>query len=450
MKLSLIGPSYQVNRAADQQRTVNLIPTPLEPGNERTGWIFRDVGGLRVFSTAAAPIRGLQVAAGRLFVVSSDQLYEVDSNGVATARMTLHTSSGRVGVAYNGVSLFVSDADHLYLFNLADNTSSDSEFPGRARIDYLNQRILFVFRDSQRFGWTDLISGTINAISFASAESSPDNLVSVIVDHLEALLFGENSGEPWQNTPSAAIFERNSGGVWAIGTPAEFSLARIDGATFFVASTENGQGGVYRMNVYQPVPISTAWVENKLAGLDLSEAAAYTYEDDRSKFYCLNVPGLDTTLVYDTWTSQWHERCEWVNGAYQKHRATCHAYAFGKHLFGSDDGIVYEMTPQASNNAGEVLLRERISPTLQSGARARIHPDRIALDCDRGNGGEVMMRYSTDGARRWAKWKRKSLGAIGKYAKLVQFKRPNAGRDYVVHFRCTDDVPFNPVEAFIE
>lgn len=28
------------------QRTVNLMPVPLEPGNERAGWVFRDVSGL--------------------------------------------------------------------------------------------------------------------------------------------------------------------------------------------------------------------------------------------------------------------------------------------------------------------------------------------------------------------------------------------------------------------
>jgi hypothetical protein len=42
-----IGPSYNLDsRPASVQRTVNLMPVPNEPGNERAGWVFRDVPGL--------------------------------------------------------------------------------------------------------------------------------------------------------------------------------------------------------------------------------------------------------------------------------------------------------------------------------------------------------------------------------------------------------------------
>jgi hypothetical protein len=44
---TFIGPSYNLeSRPASVQRTVNLVPVPLEPGNERSGWVFRDVPGL--------------------------------------------------------------------------------------------------------------------------------------------------------------------------------------------------------------------------------------------------------------------------------------------------------------------------------------------------------------------------------------------------------------------
>lgn len=45
--MNLIGPSYQLeSREASVQRTVNMVPVPLEPGNERSPWAFRDVPGL--------------------------------------------------------------------------------------------------------------------------------------------------------------------------------------------------------------------------------------------------------------------------------------------------------------------------------------------------------------------------------------------------------------------
>jgi hypothetical protein len=45
--MNLIGPSYSLeSRPASVQRTVNMIPVPLEPGNERAGFVFKDVPGL--------------------------------------------------------------------------------------------------------------------------------------------------------------------------------------------------------------------------------------------------------------------------------------------------------------------------------------------------------------------------------------------------------------------
>ena len=47
MQTPFIGPSYNLDsRPASVQRTINLIPVPLEPGNERAPWVLKDVPGL--------------------------------------------------------------------------------------------------------------------------------------------------------------------------------------------------------------------------------------------------------------------------------------------------------------------------------------------------------------------------------------------------------------------
>lgn len=52
--LQLIGPSYNLeSRPASVQRTINMMPVPLEPGNERTAWVFKDVPGLSEFRDAS-------------------------------------------------------------------------------------------------------------------------------------------------------------------------------------------------------------------------------------------------------------------------------------------------------------------------------------------------------------------------------------------------------------
>jgi hypothetical protein len=47
VEIPFVGPSYNLeSRPASVQRTINLVPVPQEPGNERTAWVFKDVPGL--------------------------------------------------------------------------------------------------------------------------------------------------------------------------------------------------------------------------------------------------------------------------------------------------------------------------------------------------------------------------------------------------------------------
>lgn len=445
--MSFVGPSYHLrSHPASQQRTIGLIPVPVEPGNERTLWIFKDVPGLAQFCNAGAAIRGMHEINGRAFVVAGNKLYELNGSGNKTELGTLISSTGFVGMDSTGTELCVSDAAILYVLNLSSNVLESVPFPGRAKIAYLNQRILFVHRESQKFGWTALNDATtIGALSFASAESSPDDLIGIVVDHSEALLFGSKTGEPWQNTTSSAIFDRNTGGVWDVGAVAEHSIQKIDSGTFWLARTGNGQGTVYKLNGYQPQRISTQAIEELMTGLDLSEASAYTYEDEKSSFYCINVPGHNTTLVFDVFSGQWHERAELTNGLFAQHRATCHVFAFGEHLFGAADGIIYRSDHTLSSNDGDPLVRDRITPLVSTPGRKRVHPSEFWLDCERGTGGQVMFRYSINGGRTWSSWKTKSVGAIGVFNKQLRWRRLNSGKDFIVQVRCTDNVPFNPV-----
>lgn len=449
MSIPFVGPSYNLSsRPAGIQRTINMIPVPIEPGNERSSWTFKDVPGLTEFADLGAPVRGMEIVAERAFVVAGSTLYELMSDGSFVSRGTLYTSEGFVGMAGNGPQLAISDASRIYTLTLTGNLWQSAVFPGRAKIGYLNQRILFVYRDSQQFGWTGLTDAQdIDALDFASAESSPDNLVGIEIDHLEAFLFGVSTCEPWQNTTSTAVFERNSGGISEVGAASEFSIKKIDNSIFWLASTKNGRGAVYRMNVYQPQRVSTDAIEEKFVGVDLSGASAFTLEYQKNSLYCLNIPGLDTTFVYDVFSGQWHEWADFSNGEYTQHRGTCHMYAHGYNLLGSDSGKVYRLDPDSHQNDGDTLVRDRIMPTSATPYRDRIHPSEFTLDCERGTGGQVAMRYSIDGGNNWTSWKTKSLGELGVFNRLVRWRRLASGRDLVVHVRCTDNVPFNPVSG---
>jgi len=452
MSLPFVGPSYQLrSRTADVQRTIGMVPVPIEPANARSLWTFKDVPGLVEAHDLGGPIRGAKNVNGRPFVVAGNKLYELTANGTAVDSGAISSASGRVGMAFNTTQLVISDGLFLYVKSLSGGSIKTIQFPGKAGIDYINQYIVFVYRDSQQFGWTALGDATdIDALDFASAESSPDNIVGLIVDHRELLLLGADSTEDWLNTGSSAVFERNQGVAIEDGAASEAAIAKLDGSVYWLTASSRGQGAVLRLQGYQPQRVSTQAIEEMLSGLDLSQATAFTYEDERSAFYCLNVPGLETTLVFDAFTNQWHERAELVNGETKPWRATTHLFAFGHHLVGADDGKLYRLDPGVSNNAGDPLLRERVMPVSATPMRDRVHFSRFALDCDRGTGGTVQMRYSTDGGRRWSEWKTRHLGDTGVFHRTVQLRRLSAGRDLVMHVRCTDDVPFNPISGVAE
>jgi hypothetical protein len=189
---------------------------------------------------------------------------------------------------------------------------------------------------------------------------------------------------------------------------------------------------------------------------DRSGAVAYTYQQDGHSFYCLNVPGLATTWVYDVAAGEWHERAELVDGEYTQHRGTCHAYAFGKHLIGAADGKIYSYDPLANTNNGDVLVRDRISPHMSNPGYEKQYFKILQIDCAVGAGladgsaPSLQMRYSDDGGIAWGNWRAASMGVIGSRTTRAIFRRLGGGRDRVWQIRTTDDVAFSIVGANVE
>jgi hypothetical protein len=186
-------------------------------------------------------------------------------------------------------------------------------------------------------------------------------------------------------------------------------------------------------------------------GGDISQAIAYTYQQRGHAFYVLKVPGMNTCWAYDVASGLWHERADFVNGDYVKHRASFHAYCYGKNLVGSyEDGIIYELDPTAYTNAGDTLVRDRISPHYAQKSLKRTFFGAFELDCTVGvEDGTVSMRISNDGGLNWGNW-RDATVATGKTKGRVKWNRNGSARDRVWHVRCTDNMPFAIIDAAIE
>jgi len=461
MKTPILGQSYVARspNAADSLM-VNLFPEVTQEGKE-PGWLQR-APGLRLLATiGTGPIRGVWAFASDAlvaFVVSGSQLYKIDTSYNATLLGAV-SGTGPVSMADNGTQLFVACNPDGYIYNNATNVFAqitDPDFPGANIVGYLDGYFVFTEPNSQRVWVTSLLDGTsVDPLDFASAEGSPDGLVSLIVDHREVWLYGNNSVEVWYNSGASDFpLQRIQGAFNEIGCAATFSVAKMDNGLFWLGSDARGRGIVYRANGYNGQRISTHAVEWQIQSYgDISNAIAYTYQQDGHSFYVLTFPSAGKTWVYDVATQAWHERASGDDNQY-RHRSNCQMTFANEIIVGDfENGNLYafDLTVYSDNGAIQKWLRSwRALPPGQNTLKRTTHHS-LQLDCESGVGlitgqgsnPQVMLRWSDDGGNTWSSEHWSSMGGIGEYNRRVFWRRLGMTlklRDRVYEISGTDPV----------
>jgi hypothetical protein len=257
-------------------------------------------------------------------------------------------------------------------------------------VGYLNGYFVFNEPNSQRLWITELLDGTsIDPLDFASAEGSPDGLVSLLISHREAWLFGTNSIEVWYDS-GAADFPLTpvQGAFNEIGCIAAFSVAKLDNGIFWLGADARGRGIVYRASGYTATRISTHAIEWQIQQYaDMTDAIAYTYQQDGHAFYVLIFPSANTTWVYDVATSAWHERAAFVNGSYTRHRSNCQMSFSNEIVVGDHEiGNIYAFDLDVFTDNGDVqkwLRSWRALPTGTNDLNRTAHHS-LQLDAETG------------------------------------------------------------------
>lgn len=402
-----------------------------------------------------------------LFIVTDDKLYSVNALGDRTERGTLITRRGTVGMKIGLNQLVIVDGLYGYVFDLNSGVFSQIVSPGwlgSNTVDYLGGYFSFIQPGTQTFYISALEDAlTIDPLDFATANNSPDKLVGQVSTNNVIVYMGEVSGEIWQLDPQATDFalERNNGSSLEVGLLAAFTVKELDNTVYWLGRDDRGSGIIYKMESFRPVRVSTNSQEQIIqkaiqAGNNMSTAIAYVYQQGGHSFYCLQVPGVETTLCFDAATQKWHERAELVDGEYTQHRGTFHAYCYGLNLIADIDDAIWVYDPNANTNGVDILVRERISPHYANPTLERNFYSLFELDCMVGYGiaggsqANVMLRYSNDGGFTWGVWRTATLGAVGQYLARARFTRCGSARDRIWQVRCTDDTSFAIIAANIE
>ena len=466
MKIGLVGPSYQERSLPfDAQRSVNLFPVLDQMGKEVAA--LYGTPGLTLFSTAGSgPIRACFPAAnGRAFVVSGSGLYELASTGTATLRGSLNTSSGIVQMDENGLQLGVCDGTYLYMLTYSSNAFAqvtDADLPSVGTLTFIDGYFAVSENSSGKFHISALYDGTLwSALDFATAESSPDNLVRVCNAVGQLWLFGDKTTEIWTNTGAATFpFARISGAKMEVGILAPHTAVAVDNSVFWVGKDNIGSGIVYRAQGFSPQRISTNAIELILQQASSpSTLRAYTYQQDGHTFYVITGGNMSTTLVYDVSTQLWHERA-YLNamGSFEQHLGACGMFAFSQQLVGSrKDGKIYTMSLSVYSDNGDPIASERtFTHVSQENQRVRYRQLEIAMETgvgnqsDPGQDPQATLYISADGARTWSNGYQTSFGKVGNYKSRAVWRRLGYASDLTLKVRITDPVKRVLVGAYLQ
>ena len=496
MQSPILGSAYVARsvNAADN-RMVNLFPEVVPEGGQMPAFLNR-APGLRFQQTVGTgPIRGLWPrpgGSGGFYVVSGNGVYLLTSLAAAPTLLgNIPNGTTPVSITDNGDQIvFVTNPDaFVYTQSTGVFTQiTDPDFPGAVTVGYLDGYFVFNEPNSQRLWVTSLFDATqIDALDFASAEGDPDGVVGIIVDHREVWVFGTNSTEVWYNagTPDFPL-ARIQGAYNEIGCVAPFSVAKMDNSVFWLGRDARGQGIVYRAGGYVGQRISTHAIEWQIQQYsDMSDAVAYTYQQDGHAFYVLNFPTGGTTWVYDAATGAWHERAYFDMGEFSRHRGNCQCNVNGDTIIGdyqNSNIYTFDLDAYSDNGTPQKWLRSwRALPTGANNLR-RTAQHSLQLNCETGVGlngippgntpadppftldldftaqqylfpgsiptvqgadPQVMLRWSDDGGHTWSNEHWVSIGKIGQYGRRAIWRRLGMTlklRDRVYEVSGTDPV----------
>lgn len=464
MKIGLVGASYQQRSLPfDAQRSVNLFPILDQQGKEVSALYGRP--GLSLFGTAGiGPGRGAFSATnGRAFEVSGSGLYEINSNGTSTLRGSLDTSSGLVTVDENGFQLAVCDGNDLYIFTYATNAFAKvvtANLIKAITVTFLDGYFI-VNSGGGKFQISKLYDGLVwAALDFATAESSPDDLLRVLNVVGQLWLFGGKTTEIWSNTGGSSFpFQKIGGAKLETGISGGNSAIPLDNSVFWAGRDNSGTGIIYRANGFTPQRISTEAIELRLQAAPTPDTLRSTsYQEEGHTFYILTGGGMSTALVYDLATQLWHE---WSfldqYGNYSLPLQAFIIFAFNKQLaIDRSSGNIYIQSLNYYSDNGEEIARDRIYTHL-SEENQRFIAKNLTIGFETGVGTQTgqgvdpkcTLYISRDGARSWTGGVIKSIGRVGEYLKRVTFFRLGQARILTFWIRITDPVKVSIIGSYL-
>lgn len=301
-----------------------------------------------------------------ILVLQGRMLFLVSDYGIPRKIVTLPNESdiqGEASITDNGTQVLIITRDHGYIIDTKNNyliTDITSQLPqgGSNSCAFLDGYFIVNRRNTQQFFISQLYDGlTWNALDFASAETSPDNLKAVVANNGYLYLLGELTTEIWVNNGGALFpFDKIQGATITYGLISIDSLAVINTSIVALVRDRYGMLAIGTIEGGRFTELSTpdiSYIINKYATVD--SADGFVYALNGRYFYQITFNN-NATWLYDFTSGAW-SRIESWKLAFSKYR---YGVAFNRKFIVSNysNGRLAYFDADTYTEEGAQLVRE--------------------------------------------------------------------------------------------
>lgn len=410
-------------RGKESARLINMYP---EKGGSRGPVTIRGVPGLKeTTSLGSGRVRAMISASDGLYAAVGGQFVKWDGT---TATVLGTIPDGETTLARNRTQIGITAGGKYYVW---DGTTvgevAGAAFSNIGSVAYIDNFIILTQLNGEAYAFSAAGDAkSLAALDFASAETSPDDLVKAVSVGGVLWLLGADSVEAWQNAGlNDNPFRRVQSQRMEKGLRSASEVVLMDNTFIWVSN----EGRVYRQTDGVPVRVSTDAVE---AAIEASaDVTAVAYQVRGHDFFVLRFGGKPA-WVYDPATQKWHERS--TGAAHRPWEVTATVHHNGVWYAGTETGEL--CTFEGHQDRGDELRREVRSALLSNGG------ERFTLnnvDVRTEGTGDLMMRLSSDG-QTYGRERIKSFGA--KRQDRCTFKALGQFREVSMMLACADNTEF--------
>jgi len=455
LEIPFCGPAYESeSHMISPEECINFYLRPYpEMGKDKMALV--GTPGLRTFAyvNPGYEVRALLPFGHYLYAVVGNRFYRITELGIATEKGALNTTTGRVGIATNGLDVTLVDGPWGYVYDLGTDTFAqiaDPDFPGGDTIIHTDGYYLVNRPGTGQVWRSDYNDGSSwYGLAFDTAGSRPDNVVGIVLDHKDIWALGESTTELYYNAGLPTFnFVKIEGAFIEQGGAAPHAHTTANNAVYWVGRDERGRGQVFQALGRQPKVVSTSPVSHHISQYDLSTSFMFSYQQVGHTHVVLQIPDADVTWVYDSSVGLWHQRSSITNGVPSKWMAEAHALFNDQHIVGAPDGYLYRMATDLYAEGGEQdsteiistrttpILRDKQNPITINEVQV-VHEPGVGLitDGEESVDPQAMFSWSRDAGKTWSAEVDMPLGKIGEYDGIAKVTQLGQGVNWVFRYR---------------